>query len=56
MSVYVRMFGQTSRDEIDLDAFVGVVVEAGRKHLGVRDLVRVEMGAPNAPTMTTNQG
>lgn len=56
VTVYIRMFGQTSRDEIDTDAFVGVVIEAGRRHLGVKDLVRVEIGAPNAPTTTTNQG
>jgi hypothetical protein len=56
VTVYVRMFGHTRRRDIDLDAFVGVVIEAGRKHLGVKDLVRVESGAPQAPTMTPNQG
>lgn len=50
VAVMIRMFGETTRSEVDVEAFVDCVVQAGQKHLGVREQVRIETTGPAGPT------
>jgi hypothetical protein len=58
VQVFVRVYGETTRNDIDVQAFVGCVITAGRRHLGVREQVRIETSGPQAGAFaaTTKEG
>lgn len=46
VALLIRINGQT-RGFIDVQAFVNVVIRAGEQHLGLEQLVRIDLANPN---------
>lgn len=56
VSLFVRIHGVTKADCVDTSAFVGVVVEGARRHLGMREHFRVEVTEPRPETEAADNG